>query len=541
MKKLITILLFSLIVNFINAHDINYGKVILREWNIESENRIIDGSFYLLKNGKVFIEDANNKITAYPLASLSKQDQAFALQKSEWVNALNNQIHAKENTPISVQSFFNNQFWIVIVLLVALGLFVISFAEKKKLKYLIPILVFGMSITLYSFTKKVLKTLKTKTAPTFIDSAFVAFKPHVNTYWDTVYFYVESKGIPTTHNMMVGISNRGWQQQVPIPQCYIGANAWPIPLNPVFATNPIPVDSVHFIRGAIALAVNGIPIFNVHTNTGVDSYLDGQLDTYGGHCGRADDYHYHIAPLHLYNYTATTLPIAFGLDGYGVYGSVEPDGTAMQTLDANHGHLYNGNYHYHGTSSAPYMIARMAGEVTEDATHQLIPQATAKPVRPGLTPLNGALITSCTPNSISNGYNLTYTRNGQTDSVVYSWSASGIYTFKYYTNGGLDSTKNYTGFVQCIVPSTGIIEPTFSASDILIFPNPNNGVFHLQLKNSIKQNEVKLISIYNLKGDLVYQTNHFESDFEVKKITKGIYLMQIQFSDNILTKKLIVQ
>ena len=66
-------------------------------------------------------------------------------------------------------------------------------------------------------------------------------------------------------------------------------------------------------------------------------------------------------------------------------------------------------------------------------------------------------------------------------------------------------------------------------------------VFHLQLKNSIKQNEVKLISIYNLKGDLVYQTNHFESDFEVKKITKGIYLMQIQFSDNILTKKLIVQ
>ena len=534
-------MLFSLIANVIAAHDINHEKVISRKWNIESENKIIDGSFYLLKNGKVYIEQANNNITAYPLASLSKQDQTFVIQKSEWIKQVNNQIHAKQNNPVSVQSQPDYQFWILIGLLVALSWIGFSIIERKKLKYLFPVLALGMIFTLYSFTKKVWKTYKTKTAPAFIDAAFVPFKPNVNTNWDTTYFYVESKGIPTTHNMMVGISNRGWQQQVPIPQCYTGSNAWPIPLNPVLATNPIPVDSIHFIRGAIALAVNGVPIFNVYTNTGVDSYLDGQLDNYGGHCGRADDYHYHTAPLHLYNYTTSTLPIAFGLDGYAVYGSVEPDGTAKKTLDANHGHLYNGDYHYHGTSSAPYMIAKMAGQVTEDNTHQLIPQAVAKPVRPGLTPLNGALITSCTPNSVNNGYNLTYTRNGLTDSVVYGWSATGIYTFKYYRNGNLDSTKNYNGFVQCIVPSTGIKEPSYSASDALIYPNPNNGVFHLQLKNSIKQNDVKFISIYNLQGDLIFQTNHFESDFEIKKLTKGIYLMQIQFSRNKLTKKLIVQ
>jgi hypothetical protein len=83
--------------------------------------------------------------------------------------------------------------------------------------------------------------------------------------------------------------------------------------------------------------------------------------------------------------------------------------------------------------------------------------------------------------------------------------------------------------------------PSYSASDALIYPNPNNGVFHLQLKNSIKQIDVKFISIYNLQGDLIFQTNHFESDFEIKKLTKGIYLMQIQFSRNKLTKKLIVQ
>jgi hypothetical protein len=95
--------------------------------------------------------------------------------------------------------------------------------------------------------------------------------------------------------------------------------------------------------------------------------------------------------------------------------------------------------------------------------------------------------------------------------------------------------------VQCIVPSTGITEPSYSSTDALIYPNPNNGIFHLQLKNSIKQHDVKLISIYNLQGDLIFQTTRFVADFEIKNLSKGVYLIQIQFSRNKLTKKLIVQ
>ncbi|MFN8331992.1 MAG: hypothetical protein U0T81_12390 [Saprospiraceae bacterium] len=36
-------------------------------------------------------------------------------------------------------------------------------------------------------------------------------------------------------------------------------------------------------------------------------------------------------------------------------------------------------------------IGKMAGQVTEDNTHQLIPQAAAHPVRVGQNPLRGAL------------------------------------------------------------------------------------------------------------------------------------------------------
>ena len=96
--------------------------------------------------------------------------------------------------------------------------------------------------------------------------------------------------------MMVGIIS--WQQQVPIPQPYTGSNAWQFPLKPVPAANPLSGKD-HFFRGAMAIAANGIPIFNALNNRGVDSFSIGELDEFGGHCGRADDYHYHAAPLAL--------------------------------------------------------------------------------------------------------------------------------------------------------------------------------------------------------------------------------------------------
>jgi hypothetical protein len=126
---------------------------------------------------------------------------------------------------------------------------------------------------------------------------FDAFAGKVKTYQDEHYLYVESEGMPS-HPMMIGITS--WQQQVPLPQFYTGNNAWRIPLNPVIAENPVSAKT-NLYRGAIALAVNGVPIFNALNNRGDDAYLAGELDEWGGHAGRADDYHYHVAPLHLHH------------------------------------------------------------------------------------------------------------------------------------------------------------------------------------------------------------------------------------------------
>lgn len=141
---------------------------------------------------------------------------------------------------------------------------------------------------------------------------------------------VESTGLPE-HLMMIGITN--WQQQFPLPQAYSGANAWRIPLKGVLSDTPISAKTGLF-RGAIALAINGVPIFNALNNRGEDAFLIGELDQWGGHCGRADDYHYHAAPLHLIAGASPATPLAVGLDGFPVYGLTEPDGSPVRALDA---------------------------------------------------------------------------------------------------------------------------------------------------------------------------------------------------------------
>jgi hypothetical protein len=288
------------------------------------------------------------------------------------------------------------------------------------------------------------------------------------------------------------------------------------------------------------VAVNGIAIFNPFTNTGVDALVDGQLDEYGGHCGRADDYHYHIAPLSLYDYTKPTLPIAYALDGFAVYGALEPDGTAMKTLDVNHGHLgTDGVYHYHGTKAFPYMIGNMVGKVTEDATMQIIPQAAAKSIRPAGTPLKGAVITGCTPNAAKTGYTLSYTLSNQNYSVEYSWTPSGVFTFNFNTPTGTTTSK-YNGVSVCKIP-TANQDIVLEKLKVQVYPNPTSKVINVSLPDEFKDTDIQSFALYSLKGELIYKINYFTPSLDVSHFAKGVYLLQIQCKEGLISKKIILQ
>ncbi len=277
-------------------------------------------------------------------------------------------------------------------------------------------------------------------ATTAIAAAFAPFvaRGEIQTRSDRDTFFVESRGIPH-HPLMVGIT--AWQQQVPLPQAYVGENAWQIPLHPVPADKPQTTKNA-FLRGAIAVAVNGIPIFNPLNNRGEDAFLIGELDHFGGHCGRADDYHYHIAPVHLQKIVGNAQPIAYALDGYAIYGYREPDGSAVKNLDACNGHIGPaGDYHYHATPQYPYLNGGFHGEVVE-RDGQVDPQPRARPIRPALPPLRGATITSYESDGNSQA-KLTYQIGSQPGAVAYRQTADGSLVFTFTSPDGTSRTETY--------------------------------------------------------------------------------------------------
>ena len=259
---------------------------------------------------------------------------------------------------------------------------------------------------------------------------FLAFED-LDVSWDADFVYVRGNGLPR-HRMMVGI--RTWNQQVPLPQDFTGDNGFRIPRRPRLLDEPAPTT----LEGPIALAVNGIPIFDPTTQGGKhDAFEHGELDEFGGHAGRADDYHYHVAPLHLAATVGPDQPIAFGLDGVPILGEREADGSAPGALDGAHGHRHaDGSYHYHGTREKPYFMGGFAGEVDLDARPR------TRGVRPFTRPLRGATITGF-EGTLEDGYRLTYQLRGAEHRIDYRVGEDGEVTFRFVNPDGSTTEEVY--------------------------------------------------------------------------------------------------
>jgi phosphatidylethanolamine-binding protein (PEBP) family uncharacterized protein len=216
---------------------------------------------------------------------------------------------------------------------------------------------------------------------------------------DGTFAYVSSTGI-ATHAMMDGIT--ATNLQVPIPQNFNGANGWKIPLNPAIASS-----TTTAVDGPIGVAINGVPIFNPCKQGGCqngDTKVLGELDRCNGHAGRADDYHYHAAPVcmmagqpdpHYWD----THPLGWALDGFAIFGYFNADG-AVATRDA----VCGGNslpvqnapagYSYHVTDASPYVLSCFRGTPSPDLANQ---GSKFRPLRqPPVTPFRVSAMTLTT-------------------------------------------------------------------------------------------------------------------------------------------------
>jgi hypothetical protein len=131
-----------------------------------------------------------------------------------------------------------------------------------------------------------------------------------------------------------------------------------IPLKPTSATTKTATS-----LGPIGVSLNGVPFFNQYG--GPNQPLTDEInsfDQYGGHPQNTGIYHYHAEPYNLTKNKGTDAFLGVLLDGFPVYGPYENGNTITNSdLDAYHGHTSktaefpNGIYHYHVTSTDPYI------------------------------------------------------------------------------------------------------------------------------------------------------------------------------------------
>ncbi|MFS4447338.1 YHYH protein [Maribacter sp. 2307UL18-2] len=437
--------LIFLIFNLnLQAHVGGHGTP-LKEWKLESKETSFKADFIKYEKDKVWLGDPNHRILKFDLSDFTFEDQVYILERNEMIEALNTKkARNKVNTSLS-----NSKPWFALIGFVLLVLSVFLFVRWKKKAHLAYGILGILVIVFVSCsnddpsddTTGEIDSLENDTVPandiSFLQSVFESFNG-VSTSSDDTYFYIASNGIPD-HNMMVGITN--WQQQVPIDHGYTGDNSWAIPIQPELAENPLSTQT-NLLRGAIAVAANGIPVFNPLNNRGEDANDIGELDQWGGHCGRADDYHYHLPPTHLQTTVGEGMPIAYAVDGFPIYGETSEE------LDEYLGKFNeDGSYQYHTIAEYPYFIASMRGEVNLDPNttapeNQVIPQAMTQELRRALTPLAGAAITAFESTG-TNSYSLTYTVDSEEYIINYGWDDNGLYTYEFVNPDGTTTIETY--------------------------------------------------------------------------------------------------
>lgn len=422
------------------AHDGDHPPD-MRVWKDAEGLFEIEASFVLARDEQVRLLKHDGSLVWVPLTKLSGPDRAWVQQRVEAIHRLNGARGqpdpASPSEPHTLAGSDSSS--PLPVVLAVFGLTLVAGGVRSLTKQRSNASVVGTMVALVAVGAGSVIALGNddKPAPA-IQNHFEPFKDKLRFRSDDDYFYVESNGMPD-HPMMVGIT--AWQQQVPIPQAYTGRNAWRIPLHPRLADKPVSAKTALF-RGAIALAANGVPIFNPIKNDGrTDTFLAGELDEYGGHCGRADDYHYHIAPVHLQKVVGKGNPIGYALDGYPLYGYTDADGKEPKDLDQFNGRMEQGGYRYYSTKKYPYVNGGLRGIVTVK-DDQIDPQPRAYSPRPALTPLRGAKITGFDRDDAKRTVIVKYDLNGKTCSVKFTATADG-YTFVFTDGTGTETTETY--------------------------------------------------------------------------------------------------
>jgi subtilisin-like proprotein convertase family protein len=199
--------------------------------------------------------------------------------------------------------------------------------------------------------------------------------------------------------------------------------------------------------------------------------------------------------------------------------------------------------------------------ITMNVTHTWINDLTATLISPSGTQVQ-LFARPCTSGSILN-INATFDDSGsnvvcgtnpgisgtvkstQLLSAFNGESSTGTWTLRILDSfnqdgGSLDSWN----LNICTIQPLSTEDNEIKISDLIIYPNPNNGNFNIQF-NSNSGNEIK-VNVHDVRGREIYSKSYtnnglFNETLQLENVQSGVYLVTVQDGSRKTTKKIVVQ
>jgi type IX secretion system substrate protein/galactose oxidase-like protein len=139
--------------------------------------------------------------------------------------------------------------------------------------------------------------------------------------------------------------------------------------------------------------------------------------------------------------------------------------------------------------------------------------------------------------------------NGRGGEVTWTSNNGHLYLFGGSTspfNHSYSDLWKYTIDTTCgVCPAPNSIKENNFTNELLVFPNPANSSLTISFPSSEKQ-KIEL-RIYNTLGKQIYVEKEeitkgkFEKEINVKKLSGGIYFLQLKTKDGVMSRKVMVQ
>ena len=125
---------------------------------------------------------------------------------------------------------------------------------------------------------------------------------------------------------------------------------------------------------------------------------------------------------------------------------------------------------------------------------------------------------------------------------------TGVSYYQDQVNQNNDWALGTDGFVARfdLTPLVGIEELLDDGSTIGVFPNPSSDIFNININLSNSKKKI-VITVFDVIGKLVYTetiknpTTQINKSINLTSFSKGMYVLNIQLDDDVLSKKLIKQ